>query len=162
MDWDKKVNPLDLFKGISFAWIPELLDKWQGKLKKSLNKLPKSINPEFDEPTVNTVRYNKPIKSNRSPLARPVDFPCRDCLEAKTCEKACDLLEMDDNKLMDAFLKHNCCPDCGSDRFIEGPSGGAATNVKCRGCGHYFNFGLPLFIQRIHVSDGVWQKGFME
>jgi len=41
------------------------------------------------------------------------------------------------------------CPDCGSKKFYEGPHGGAAVNVKCADCGHKFNLGLPLFVQRI-------------
>jgi ribosomal protein S27E len=68
------------------------------------------------------------------------------------CTKACDKLEMDDDKLKELFLKYNSCPDCGCETFMEGPSGGMATNVKCNGCGHWFNFGLPLFIQRIHID----------
>ena len=80
-------------------------------------------------------------------------FPCKNCLVNQCCNKACDKLIMDDDELMKEFLKYNKCPDCGSDRFMEGPSGGAAVNVKCSGCGHWFNFGLPLFIQRIHVKD---------
>ena len=80
-------------------------------------------------------------------------FPCKDCLVQASCtfSKPCDQLEMDDKKVMDLFLKYNCCPDCGSERFSEGPSGGGSTNVECGGCGHWYNMGLPLFIQRIHT-----------
>ena len=83
-----------------------------------------------------------------------VEFPCSsdNCLVRMMCKKPCEKIEMDDNKLMDLFMKYNACPDCGSESFMEGPSGGAATNVKCNGCGHWFNFGLPLFIQRIHTT----------
>lgn len=85
---------------------------------------------------------------------RPV-FPCSDdnCLVRVSCKQACDKLIMNDDKLKDAFLEYNACPDCGSESFHEGPSGGMATNVKCNGCGHGFNFGLPLFIQRIHIDS---------
>lgn len=81
-------------------------------------------------------------------------FPCADdkCLVRASCQQACEKIEMDDDKVKDLFLKYNACPDCGSDKFMEGPSGGAATNVKCGGCGHWFNLGLPLFIQRIHID----------
>lgn len=81
-------------------------------------------------------------------------FPCSsdECIVRAACTKACDKLIMDDNKLKEAFLATNSCPDCGSESFREGPSGGLATNVKCNGCGHWFNFGLPLFIQRIHID----------
>ena len=83
-------------------------------------------------------------------------FPCSsdNCLVRAACTKACEKLEMDDDRVMELFMKYNACPDCGSENFMEGPSGGMATNVKCRGCGHWFNLGLPLFIQRIHISDG--------
>lgn len=81
-------------------------------------------------------------------------FPCAsdNCLVRMTCSKPCEKIEMDDNKVMELFLKHKACIDCGCEDLIEGPSGGAATNVKCAGCGHWFNLGLPLFIQRIHIS----------
>jgi hypothetical protein len=84
------------------------------------------------------------------------EFPCTSdkCLVRAACTKACEKIEMEDDKLMKLFLRYNACPDCGSESFKEGPSGGAAQNVKCNGCGHWFNFGLPLFIQRIHVGEG--------
>ena len=87
-------------------------------------------------------------------------FPCSSdkCLVRAACTKACEKIEMDDDKLKDLFLKYNACPDCGSEKFMEGPSGGMATNVKCSGCGHWFNLGLPLFIQRIHINDGVFAR----
>ncbi len=44
-----------------------------------------------------------------------------------------------DFKVMDLFLKHKVCPDCGSSNFLEGPTGGGAQNVKCSGCGHWYN-----------------------
>jgi len=37
------------------------------------------------------------------------------------------------------------CPNCGSDQWYEGPSGGMAVNIKCANCGLWFNstpFGL--------------------
>jgi len=85
-----------------------------------------------------------------------IKFPCSSdiCLVRAACTKPCEKIEMDDDKVKDLFLKYNACPDCGSENFMEGPSGGAATNVKCGGCGHWFNLGLPLFIQRIHMSEG--------
>ena len=83
-------------------------------------------------------------------------FPCSDdnCLVRAACTKPCEKIEMDDDKVKELFLEYNACPDCGSEQFMEGPTGGGAVNVKCRGCGHWFNLGLPLFIQRIHISDG--------
>lgn len=80
-------------------------------------------------------------------------FPCIDCIVQPICNfsKPCDKLEMDDGKVKDLFMKYKSCPDCGSEKFFHGPSGGMATNVKCAGCSHWFNMGLPLFIQRIHL-----------
>ena len=87
-------------------------------------------------------------------------FPCKDdtCLVRAACTQACDKLIMDDDKLMETFLKYNCCPDCGSEIFREGPSGGMSTNIRCVGCGHHFNMALPISIERIHVdSNGVFR-----
>jgi ribosomal protein S27E len=98
--------------------------------------------------------FKKKVKNVVVAKAKLEKFPCResDCLVQAACTKACDKLEMDDDKLKELFLKYNACPDCGCETFMEGPSGGMATNVKCNGCGHWFNFGLPLFIQRIHID----------
>ena len=87
-------------------------------------------------------------------------FPCSSdhCLVRMACTKPCEKIEMDDDKVKELFLKYNACPDCGSESFMEGPSGGMATNVKCNGCGHWFNLGLPLFIQRIHISSGRFHR----
>ena len=85
------------------------------------------------------------------------EFPCSSdkCLVRAACTQACDKIEMDKDKLKDLFEKHECCPDCGGESFMEGPSGGMSQNVKCGGCGHWFNLALPLFIERIHInSDG--------
>ena len=81
-------------------------------------------------------------------------FPCSsdNCLVRVACTVSCDKIIFDDDELKAAFLKHNACPDCGSGSFMEGPSGGMSTNVKCNGCSHWFNLGLPLFIQRIHID----------
>lgn len=89
-------------------------------------------------------------------MTKHYKFPCSsdNCLVRVACTKPCEKIEMDDDKVKDLFMKYNACPDCGCETFMEGPSGGAATNVKCNGCGHWFNLGLPLFIQRIHISEG--------
>ena len=88
-------------------------------------------------------------------------FPCTDdnCLVRAACTKACEKIEMNNDKLKELFIKHEVCPDCGSENFKEGPSGGMSTNVKCGGCGHYFNWALPVMIERIHISaDGVFRS----
>jgi len=89
-------------------------------------------------------------------IATKYQFPCSsdNCLVRAACTKPCEKLVLDDEGVKELFLEHNACCDCGSEKFHEGPSGGMATNVKCAGCGHWFNMGLPLFIQRIHISEG--------
>lgn len=96
------------------------------------------------------------IKENR------VKFPCSsdNCLVRSGCTKPCEKLIWDEDKLMDEMCTYKACPDCGSTELIEGPSGGAATNVKCAGCGHYFNLGLPLFVERIHCSKESFHKAW--
>jgi hypothetical protein len=81
-------------------------------------------------------------------------FPCRsdNCLVRAACTKPCDKLMMDPKLLRDFVEENKCCPDCGSQEFYEGPCGGLSQNVKCAGCGHWFNFALPVFVERIHIS----------
>jgi len=78
-------------------------------------------------------------------------FPCKDCIifPMGECNALCDRVEKDNKEVMKLFLKYNACPDCGSEKLYEGPCGGASQNVTCAGCGHRFNLGLPLFIERI-------------
>ena len=85
----------------------------------------------------------------------PYKFPCAsdECLVRAVCTQACEKIEMDDEKVMKLWIKYKRCPDCGCDSLMEGPTGGGAINVKCNGCGHWFNFCLPLFIQRIHIDS---------
>jgi transcription elongation factor Elf1 len=80
-------------------------------------------------------------------------FPCKECLVRASCNfsKPCDKLEINEEKILEIFLKHKCCPDCGGKAFYEGPSGGASLNVKCTSCGHKFNMSLPFFVQRIDI-----------
>lgn len=52
--------------------------------------------------------------------------------------------------------KEGCCPNCGSDKWYEGPSGGMAVNVKCAGCGIWFNntpFGLDYIGIKTNVGE---------
>jgi len=39
-------------------------------------------------------------------------------------------------------LNQGECPKCGSKKFVEGPSGGMATNIACEN-GHRFWFATP-------------------
>ena len=78
-------------------------------------------------------------------------FPCINCIVRPICNlsKPCSEIEMNENKLLKFFLKYKCCPDCGSKTFYEGPSGGMSTNVRCRGCKHWYNMSLPVCVERI-------------
>jgi len=105
-------------------------------------------------------KREEPIEETAQVIELYPKFPCSSdiCLVRAACTKPCKRIEMDDKKVMELFLKYDACPDCGCEKFMEGPSGGGATNVKCGGCGHWFNLGLPLFIQRIHISEGKFHK----
>ena len=87
---------------------------------------------------------------------RSYKFPCSDneCLVRVACTKPCEKIEMDEDKLLDIFTELKGCPDCGTKDFYEGPSGGMSQNMKCSGCGHWFNFCLPFSIERIHIANG--------
>jgi hypothetical protein len=104
-------------------------------------------------------KFWKILKSEKSIMigeAKGSYFPCAsdNCLVRVACTKPCEKIEMDEDKLMNLFMEYNACPDCGSTKFMEGPSGGMSTNVKCAGCGHWFNMSLPVCIERIHMTDG--------
>jgi len=83
-------------------------------------------------------------------------FPCSSdkCLVRVSCTKACDKIITDNDKLKEAFMKYKCCPDCGSVEFYDGPCGGLCQNIKCAGCGHWFNVALPMICERIHFAGG--------
>jgi len=88
--------------------------------------------------------------TNVFPFQPKEKFPCKNCIIYPSgCTELCDKVEMDNKKLMELFLKYNACPDCGSESFHEGPSGGMSQNVTCAGCKHRFNLALPVFIERI-------------
>lgn len=94
-------------------------------------------------------------KRNKKEFKKAHTFPCSsdECLiRMSKCRQACDKIETDNEKVMELFMKYDKCPDCGSTKFMEGPSGGMCTNVKCSWCGHWFNMGLPMFIERIHFD----------
>ena len=46
------------------------------------------------------------------------------------------------NEAEDKRLKSGSCPQCNSDKFVEGPSGGMAVNIACEN-GHRFWFAPP-------------------
>jgi len=46
------------------------------------------------------------------------------------------------NKQDEQTLRSGKCPECGSDHFVEGPSGGLAVNIACEN-GHRFWYGGP-------------------
>lgn len=39
------------------------------------------------------------------------------------------------------FAKNHTCPDCGGEKFYDGPQGGMSVNIKCatEGCDSWFN-----------------------
>lgn len=41
------------------------------------------------------------------------------------------------------------CPDCGYDKFQEGPVGGMSQNIKCGKCGAEWNDCGPFGLERI-------------
>lgn len=87
---------------------------------------------------------------NQSKVKKISVFPCKDCIVLPSgCSALCDKVEMNNKKVKELFLKHECCIDCGSTHLLEGPSGGMSQNIECAKCGHKFNLGLPLFIERI-------------
>lgn len=103
----------------------------------------------------------KILKSQKGFPTEKYVFPCSsdNCLVRAACTQACDKIEMDDTKIRDLFDELKACPDCGSPQFYEGPSGGMSTNMQCTGCGHWFNIGLPLFADRIHIgADGRFER----
>ena len=110
-----------------------IIKEFFNKLKKKFNKI--------------EVKY-KPI--SKLTIKKEIIFPCKDCVVLPSgCRALCDKVEMDNIKVKELFLKHKCCIDCGSTHLLEGPSGGMSQNIKCGNCGHKFNLGLPLFIERI-------------
>lgn len=91
-----------------------------------------------------------------------ITFPCSsdNCLVRAACTKPCEKIVWDEKQLWELIQTYRRCPDCGSEHIVEGPSGGASTNVKCTGCGHYFNLGIPLFVERIHCSEERFYKAW--
>lgn len=85
------------------------------------------------------------FKKKESPF-----YPCIECLVFSCCsdQDTCDQIIHDELELVAHFTKYQCCPDCGSKNFYEGPKGGMCTNMMCAECNHKFNIG-PSFAQRI-------------
>lgn len=48
-------------------------------------------------------------------------------------------------------LADGVCPDCGNDKFLEGPHGGLAVNIQCDNmeCRSRFNVCWPFTPERI-------------
>lgn len=82
-------------------------------------------------------------------------FPCSSdkCLIRAGCTQTCDKIITDENELKNFFTEFELCPDCGSKYFYRGSKGGMSQNIKCAGCGHWFNVSLPYFFQRIHFFN---------
>lgn len=52
-----------------------------------------------------------------------------------------------------SFFGKLICPDCSSEKFLEGPRGGLSVNVKCENRGSEFNVCMPFFMERIHSHE---------
>lgn len=50
-----------------------------------------------------------------------------------------------------------CCPDCSSQLFHPGPSGGEAHLIKCAGCGSKFWYGPPFTPKRLQNDDSIYR-----
>jgi len=51
------------------------------------------------------------------------------------------------------------CPDCGDNKWYEGPHGGLSVNIKCANheCGRKFNWMGPFGMDRIDLPPHVSQ-----
>lgn len=58
----------------------------------------------------------------------------------------------------EALNVYHVCPDCRDTKFIIGPSGGHAVNIKCAGCGATFWFAPPFTPERIPPVEGVYTR----
>lgn len=56
-------------------------------------------------------------------------------------------------------LNEGFCPDCGSEHFNRGPTGGLSFNVRCADCGAKFCFSPPFAPARINNPDFVYHLG---
>lgn len=54
------------------------------------------------------------------------------------------------------------CPNCGSNQWYEGPSGGMSTNIKCANpdCGLWFN-STPFGLDFIGIKENVGEEKFI-
>jgi len=50
------------------------------------------------------------------------------------------------------------CPKCGSEKFLAGPRGGAARNIKCAKCGYWMN--VTPILRLIPGTDAAVGGGF--
>lgn len=52
------------------------------------------------------------------------------------------------------------CPDCNGTMFLHGPEAGFSENIRCKGCGHEFNFApIPGMTERIDRNEPKWYRG---
>lgn len=56
-------------------------------------------------------------------------------------------------KTITEIFQEGKCPDCGVWAFLEGPSGGMSTNIKCENCGSFFNDSGPFGLDRIRYIE---------
>ncbi len=49
------------------------------------------------------------------------------------------------------------CLNCGSNQWYKGPSGGMSTNIKCVGCGLWFNY-TPFGLDFIGIKGNIGEE----
>ena len=103
----------------------------------------------------------KIIDNIKIKTSKEYQYPCEGCVALPGgCRQLCDKVEMDNDKLRKAGEQANrnkknlTCPDCGGQKWYDGPCGGMSQNIKCGKCGHWFNYGGPFgFTERIHLDE---------
>jgi hypothetical protein len=94
------------------------------------------------------------IKTHAQRTFNKPKYPCKDChilLLEEGCTQICDKVITDNAKLRKHMMIYNDCPDCGTNKWYGGPSGGMSQNIMCSGCNHQFNTCLPILFERINI-----------
>ena len=83
---------------------------------------------------------------------RFLDCPDTSCPDKQTMRWLYDVIRWTREK-MGIGPKYLTCPDCGCSEWLQGPSGGAAINMKCNACESVFNVGMlpggPRILEKI-------------
>ena len=54
------------------------------------------------------------------------------------------------------LMRKLICPNCGSNTWYEGPSGGASTNIQCQGCACWANVIGGEYHEAIRTKEHPW------